>query len=50
MFGDIFFCRVDKAGSENDACHWLEVSSSFYCAPSIVDREIVSIMSVSTAY
>lgn len=30
MFGDIFFCRVDKAGSENDACHWLEVNSSFF--------------------
>ncbi|CAN0268831.1 unnamed protein product, partial [Laminaria digitata] len=24
VFGEIFFCRVDKAGRGNDACNWLE--------------------------
>lgn len=26
VFGEIFFCRVDKAGRCDDACNWLEVS------------------------
>lgn len=28
VFGDIFCCRVDKAGGGNDACNWLEVRTS----------------------
>ena len=26
VFGEIFFCRVDKAGRGDDACNWLEVN------------------------
>lgn len=44
VFGEIFFCRLDRAGGGNDACNWLEVSRTsiafarFLCYVNVLDR------------